>query len=149
MGPKRKPLIAANWKMFKTIPEAVAFATALQEEVGSCDDREVVIAPPFTALHSVREVLSRKGYSLSAQNCHWEEKGAFTGEISPVMLKGLGCDYVIVGHSERRQIFGETDEMIGRKTVAVLETGCCRSFVSGRYWSKESRGGLSRSSEPR
>jgi triosephosphate isomerase len=140
MNAARKVLIAANWKMFKTIPEAVEFANTVQKETGACDDREVVIAPPFTALQSVRSVLSQKGYHLSAQNCHWEEKGAFTGEVSPVMLKSLGCDYVIVGHSERRQIFGETDEMIRKKTAAVLEHGMLPIICVGEILDQRERG---------
>lgn len=140
MNPTRKPLIAANWKMFKTIPEAVEFTTRLQEETGACDDREVVIAPPFTALQAVRGVLSQKGYYLSSQNCHSEEKGAFTGEVSPVMLRDLGCDYVILGHSERRHIFGETDEMIRKKTAAVLKDGMVPIVCVGEVLDQRERG---------
>ena len=116
----RIPLIAGNWKMHKSIEEALTFVRSIQEETGPMHDREVVVAPPFTALHAVRQALCETGYRLSAQNCHWQEKGAFTGEVSPVMLKSLGCDYVIIGHSERRQIFGETDEMIMKKTASVF-----------------------------
>ena len=117
----KKTLVAANWKMYKTIEEAVSFAETLQREVGPLDDREVVIAPPFTALSAVRGVIRQKGYGLSAQNCHWEDKGAFTGEVSVSMLKDVGCDYVMVGHSERRHLFGETDEIVKKKLDAVLE----------------------------
>jgi triosephosphate isomerase (TIM) len=116
----RIPLIAANWKMYKTIPEAVAFVEELQNEVGPCVDREVVVSPPFTALAAVREVLQETGFSLAAQNCFWEGAGAYTGEVSPVMLQDLGCRYVIVGHSERRQIFGETDAMVRNKVAALF-----------------------------
>jgi triosephosphate isomerase (TIM) len=140
MNPNRKPLIAANWKMFKTIAEAVGFAKTLQEETGACNDREVVIAPPFTALQAVRTVLTQKGYNLSAQNCHWEEKGAFTGEVSSVMLKDLGCDYVLVGHSERRQLFGETDEMIQKKTFAVLKNGMLPIVCVGEVLDQREQG---------
>jgi triosephosphate isomerase (TIM) len=140
MSPSRKPLIAANWKMFKTIPEAVEFAGALQKDIGASADREVVIGPPFTALEAVRGVLREKGYYLSAQNCHYEEKGAFTGEVSPVMLRDLGCDYVIVGHSERRQIFGETDETVRRKAAAVLKYGMLPIVCVGEVLDQREQG---------
>lgn len=119
----RKSLVAANWKMHKTISEAVKFVEELQKLVGSLDDREVLIVPPFTALHAVGNALNRGDFFLGAQNCFWEEKGAYTGEISPVMLKDVGCSYVLVGHSERRNIFGETDEMISKKVKALLRAG--------------------------
>lgn len=119
----RKTLIAANWKMHKTIKESVEFVKTLQEKLPLREDRDVMIAPPFTALSAVRSVINRKDIGLGAQNCHWEEKGAFTGEISPVMLVDIGCDYVIVGHSERRHIFGETDDMINKKVKAALDKG--------------------------
>ncbi|MGC9194071.1 MAG: triose-phosphate isomerase [Syntrophobacteraceae bacterium] len=121
MNPDRKVLIAANWKMHKTPSEAISFMETLQKQTGPLDDREVLVAPPFTALKALRDVLKQKGYSLGAQNCHWEEKGAFTGEISTAMLKDLGCSYVIVGHSERRQLFGETDQTVRLKTAAVIK----------------------------
>ena len=116
----RIPLVAANWKMYKTIPQAVAFAEELQKEVGPCKDREIAIGAPFTALAAVREVLQQTGFSLAAQNCYWEDAGAYTGEVSPVMLQDLGCRYVMVGHSERRQIFGETDAMVQKKVAALF-----------------------------
>ncbi len=117
-------MMAANWKMHKTIGEAVSFARGLQGEVGSLRDREVVIAPPFTALSAVKAVLKEEdGFRLAAQNCHQEEKGAFTGEVSVAMLRDAGCSYVIVGHSERRHIFGETDEVIRDKVAAVFRGG--------------------------
>lgn len=140
MNPNRRPLIAANWKMFKTIPEAVAFAGAIQEAAGPVSDREVVIAPPFTAIHSVREKLNANGYKLAAQNCWWQEKGAFTGEISPVMLKDIGCDYVIVGHSERRQIFGESDDTIRRKVGAVFSHGMVPILCVGEILEQREQG---------
>lgn len=140
MNPKRKPLLAANWKMFKTIPEAVSFTQSLQERVGPCEDREVTIAPPFTALEAVRRVMNGKGYALSAQNCSWEDKGAFTGEVSPVMLKDLGCEYVIVGHSERRHIFGETDQTVQKKTAAVFRHGMTPVVCVGEVLEQRERG---------
>lgn len=140
MNPDRIPLIAANWKMFKTIPEAVSFISSIQEEAGSVNDREVAIAPAFTALLAVREKLNRNGYKLAAQNCWWQEKGAFTGEVSPVMLKDLGCDYVIVGHSERRQIFGETDEVIRQKASAVFSHGMVPIVCVGEILDQREQG---------
>lgn len=118
---ERKPFIAANWKMHKTREEGVRFVEALQREVGVVEDREVVIAPPFTALAAVRAVMKKPGFKLAAQNCHFEEKGAYTGEVSAIMLKDVGCDYVILGHSERRHLFGETDDMIRRKLGVVFQ----------------------------
>lgn len=119
----RKNLIAANWKMHKSISEAVSFVESLQKEVNSLVDREVLIAPPFTALSSVRKVMTRKGFKLGAQNCHWADKGAYTGEISCDMLRDAGCDFVIVGHSERRHVFGESDEEIEKKVSAAFKYG--------------------------
>jgi len=121
---EKKSLIAANWKMFKTLTEAVSFTESLQREVGPLDeDREVVIAPPYTALAAVRNAIWRADFKLAAQNCHWEENGAFTGEVSCTMLRDVGCDYVILGHSERRHLFGETNETIQKKLAAVFRFG--------------------------
>jgi triosephosphate isomerase (TIM) len=119
---KRKPLIAANWKMYKTIDEAVSFAEEFQGLIGPLKDREVVIAPPFTALAALRAAVRQEGFRVAAQNCHWEEKGAYTGEISTAMLKDIGCEYVIIGHSERRHIFLETDDMMAKKVTAAYRS---------------------------
>jgi triosephosphate isomerase len=140
MNPNRKPLVAANWKMYKTVAEAISFVKSVQEETGPCADREVVIAPAFTALKEVRAILKQQGYSLAAQNCHWEESGAFTGEISPIMLKDLGCEYVIIGHSERRQLFGETDETVRLKAGAVLKAGMAPVICVGEVLEKREQG---------
>lgn len=140
MNPNRKPLIAANWKMFKTVGEAISFVKSIQKETGACVDREVLIAPPFTALNEVRSILTQRGYTLGAQNCHWEEKGAFTGEISPIMLKDLGCEYVIVGHSERRQMFGETDETVRLKAAAVFKAGMTPVICVGEVLDQREQG---------
>ncbi|MEJ5364371.1 MAG: triose-phosphate isomerase [Desulfosoma sp.] len=119
----RRPLMAANWKMHLSIAEGVSFIAKLHEIVGNPPDREVLIAPPFTHLWPLREPMAAAGFSLAAQNCHWEAQGAYTGEVSLAMIAETGCRYVIVGHSERRHIFGESDAWIGRKTAAALSRG--------------------------
>ncbi len=127
----RTACIAANWKMYKTVGEAVEFVRKLREKIETFDDREVVIAPPFTSLYALKDLVKGAGISLAGQNCHWEEKGAFTGEISPVMLKDVGCSYTIVGHSERRQYFGENDEDINKKLKALIKVGIKPIFCIG------------------
>jgi len=126
-----RPMIAANWKMHKTVPEAVALAKQLREAFPEPGDRDIVIAPTFTALRAVGEILKGSPVHLSAQNMHWEEKGAFTGEISPAMLVDAGCGFVILGHSERRTLFGETDGIINRKVRAALKAGLRPIFCIG------------------
>ena len=119
----RKPIIAGNWKMNKTIEESVQLANGIKRSLFDCDDIEVVLCPPFTSLSDVKDVLLDTRISLGAQNIYWESKGAFTGEVSPVMLKALGCAYVIIGHSERRAYFGETNETVNKKVKAALSEG--------------------------
>jgi len=116
----RLPFIAGNWKMNKTVGEALDLVRELKNAVSGVTGVEVAVAPPFTALHAVHKELEGSSIGLAAQNLYWEEKGAFTGEISPLMLKELGCQYVIIGHSERRQFFGETDETVNRRIRAAL-----------------------------
>jgi triosephosphate isomerase len=116
----RLPFIAGNWKMNKTVGEALDLVRQLKASISGMEGIEVAVAPPFTALHAVHKELEGSSIRLAAQNLFWEEKGAYTGEVSPPMLKELGCQYVIVGHSERRQFFGETDETVNRRLKAAL-----------------------------
>lgn len=123
---QRRPLIAGNWKMHKTVAEALELATALKNAVAPgarSRDVEVVIAPPFTALYPVARRIEGSAVALGAQDLFWEDKGAFTGEVSAAMLLDVGCTYVLVGHSERRQHFGETDAAVNLKAKAALKAG--------------------------
>jgi len=119
--PTRKPLIAGNWKMYKTALEARDSAAALAKLVSDVKTSDVMIAPPYTALAAVSDVVQDTNIALGAQNLYWEAEGAYTGEISPSMLKATGCQYVIIGHSERRQYFGETDQGVNRKIKATVK----------------------------
>jgi triosephosphate isomerase len=127
----RIPLIAGNWKMYKTCDEAVDTARRLVELVGDVAERDIMIAPPFTALAQVSQIITASPIGLGAQNLYWEKEGAFTGEISPAMLTSAGCRYVIVGHSERRQFFGETDKSVNQKTRAAIAQGLIPVFCIG------------------
>ena len=119
----RVPLIAGNWKMFKTCSEAVDSATRLTELVSDIENVDIMIAPTFTSLAVVSEVILNTRIDLGAQNIFWEKEGAFTGEISAPMLISAGCQYVIIGHSERRQYFGETDETVNQRMRAANSSG--------------------------
>jgi len=127
----RTPLIAGNWKMFKTCSEAVATTAVLVKNVADVSGRDVMIAPPYTALYPVSEVLAGSRVSLGAQNLFWEKEGAYTGEISAAMLASAGCRYVIIGHSERRQYFNETDETVNRRIQAALKGALIPVFCVG------------------
>jgi triosephosphate isomerase len=113
--------MAANWKMNKTVAETGAFLNEFIPVVRDVKDIDIVIAPPFTSLYAASAILKNTDIKLSAQNVFYEEKGAFTGEVSPAMLSDIGCKYVIIGHSERRQYFKETDEIVNRKIKASLK----------------------------
>ncbi|MEO2066580.1 MAG: triose-phosphate isomerase [Desulfurobacteriaceae bacterium] len=119
----RRLLIAGNWKMNKTVPEAIELVRGLKERLKGVEDRDVLICPPFTALYPVSKELEDSQILLGGQNMFYEEKGAFTGEISPLMLKDVGCSFVILGHSERRHIFGEDDKLINKKVISAVKHG--------------------------
>jgi len=119
----RRPVIAGNWKMYKTQAETRAFFDAFKPLVASSTHCDMVIAPPYTALAAAVEAARGSTISIGAQDVHWAGEGAFTGEVSTKMLVEVGCRYVIIGHSERRQYFGETDEWVNKKTRAALEAG--------------------------
>ena len=137
----RKPLISGNWKMNLNHFEAIQTVQKLAYLVGKdeLEKADVSIHPPFTDIRSVQTVLDadKVGYALGAQHCHWEDKGAYTGEVAPVFLAKLGVEYVICGHSERRELFGETDEMVNKKVAAILQHGmtpimCCGETLDQR-----------------
>ena len=117
----RTPLIAGNWKLHKTLTEAVELVGALKTAVKDVENVEILVAPPFTAISMLATKLAGSNIKLAAQNCYFEPTGAYTGEVSAPLLKDAGCDYVIIGHSERRQIFAESNETINNKVKAVLE----------------------------
>jgi len=119
----RKPFIAGNWKMVKTAADTKAYVQAFKSLVADVKDRDIVLCAPYTALWALAESVKGTSIRVGAQNAHWEEKGAFTGEISIGMLKEAGVSYVVVGHSERRQYFGETDATVNKRTLAVLAGG--------------------------
>src|SRR5208283_6169847 len=126
----RRPLIAGNWKMNTTVEEAVDLVKDMLSGLNEVSRIDRVLCPPFISLQVVSEIVKASTIVVGAQNMYFEGKGAFTGEISPLMLKGL-CKYVILGHSERRQFFGETDEIVNRKIKAALATGLLPIFCIG------------------
>lgn len=132
----RKPIIAGNWKMNKTIKEAVAFVNEIKGQVENTDV-EVVLCAPATMLKDMKEAAKGSNVKVGAQNMHYEESGAFTGEIAPAMLKEIDVDYVVIGHSERRQYFNETDETVNKKVLKALEVKitpimCCGETLEER-----------------
>jgi triosephosphate isomerase len=118
-----KPFIAGNWKMFKTVPEAVDMVKKLHEASLGLEKAQFVVIPAYTALSEVSRALQGSPVKIGAQNMHWEERGAFTGEVAAPMLKDVGCNFVVIGHSERRQLFGETNETVNKKIRAALTHG--------------------------
>ena len=119
----RKPVVAGNWKMHKTAAEAAAYVEALKPTANGANDREIIVAPPFPALPSAVAASRGTRIKICAQNLHWEPTGAYTGEVSAGMLAAIGCSHVIIGHSERRQYFGETDGTVHLKVLAALDAG--------------------------
>ncbi|PKN02029.1 MAG: triose-phosphate isomerase [Elusimicrobia bacterium HGW-Elusimicrobia-1] len=119
----RRPIIAGNWKMYKSLAEALDLVENLKLSCSSVADRDVVVCPPFTALAIVSQSIKKSALKLGAQNLHWEKEGAYTGEVSAKMIVDAGCYYVIIGHSERRQYFGETDDTVNKRTKAALAAG--------------------------
>jgi triosephosphate isomerase (TIM) len=119
----RRRVIAGNWKMYKTLADTRAFFSSFLPLVANAKRCDIVVAPPFTAISTAADCVKGSNVAIGGQNVHWEKEGAFTGEISTSMLVEAGCRYVIIGHSERRQFFGETDETVAKKTKAALQVG--------------------------
>lgn len=126
-----EPIIAGNWKMNKDPAESRTLVQEVMKSIGDVKDRIVIIIPPFTSLSSVNELIRNTRFKLGGQNMHWERSGAYTGEISGLFLKALGCEYVVLGHSERRHVMGETDETINKKLKVALEIGLIPIFCVG------------------
>jgi len=136
----RTPVIAGNWKLFKKTAEAVQLVEGIIPLIKGKSGVEIIVAPVFTVLAGVAKAIAGSPVRLAAQNCYWEEEGAFTGEVSPGMLLDAGCSHVIIGHSERRQYFGETDETVNRKIKAALATGLTVIFCIGETLAERESG---------
>ena len=136
----RTPFIAANWKMHKTVHEAVVFIKEFRRVAKDIADIEIVVAPPFTALHAAAEAARSSAIGIAAQDTYWEREGAFTGEISTAMIKEAGAEYVIIGHSERRRLFHETDETVNRKLGAALTAQLTPIVCVGETLEERDRG---------
>jgi triosephosphate isomerase len=136
----RKPVMAGNWKLFKTSGEAVEFVNSLIPLVKDRNDVEIILAPVFTVLCTVKKVVDGSGIFIAAQDCFWEDEGAYTGEVSPEMLVDAGCSHVIIGHSERRQFFFETDDTINKKIKAAVKRGLTAIFCIGETLSEREAG---------
>jgi triosephosphate isomerase len=117
----RKPIIAGNWKMYKTLTEAADFVKALSPLVADVHDKVVLVCPPYPVIKDVCDIVCSSNIAVGAQNLFWEDEGAYTGEVSATMLRSVGCKYVIIGHSERRQYFGETNETVNKKLLAAIK----------------------------
>lgn len=139
-NPARRALVAGNWKMHRTLAESVALARAVAETSRIGPRTDVVVAPVFTALNAVRGALAGTPIGVAGQNVYWEEQGAFTGEVSAVMLRDVGCQWCIVGHSERRQLFGDTDAMVHKRVLAVQKHGMTPIACLGETLSERESG---------
>lgn len=136
----KKPFIAGNWKMYKTVPEAVELAKAIRVQSQQLTDAELVVIPPFTALSEVKKAIEGSSVRLGAQNLFWEKEGAFTGEVSAAMLKSAGCDYIVIGHSERRQYFAETNETVNKKIKSALAYELIPIVCIGEFLEERQKG---------
>jgi triosephosphate isomerase len=136
----RTPLIAGNWKMYKTVNDTVVFVKELRELVKDAVGVDIVVAPPFTAVHAAAAAARSTRIGVAAQDLYWEREGAFTGEVAPAMIKEAGATYAIVGHSERRRLFGETDVMVSRKTMAAIGAGLTPIVCIGETLEERERG---------
>ena len=138
----RTPMLAGNWKMHKTISESIDLTVRLKYACDSLDDRDVVVCPPFTALQAVTETLSDSEIEVGAQNMHYEEEGAFTGEVSPTMVTDTDAGWVILGHSERRELFGEDDEILRKKLRAAVDHNLKVFFCIGETLDQREAGNV-------
>src|SRR5947207_2185088 len=136
----RIPFIAGNWKMYKSVHESVVFVKELRSLVKDVTDVEIVVAPPFAAIHPAAEAARNSNIGIAAQDLHWEREGAFTGEVSATMLKEAGAEYVIIGHSERRRYFHETDALVSRKVVAAIQAELTPIVCVGETLEERERG---------
>jgi len=136
----RIPIIAGNWKMYKTDQEAKELASSLKKSLGQVDGVRIVLCPPFTALTTVHSIIKDSKLELGAQNMHWEVEGAFTGEVSAQMLLALGCRYVILGHSERRSYFSEDDQVINKKVKTAVKGGLIPIICVGEKLDQREKG---------
>ncbi|MCX6355384.1 MAG: triose-phosphate isomerase [Candidatus Aureabacteria bacterium] len=136
----RTPLIAGNWKMHKTVRFAIELVAGLKRELYDEKETEIVVCPPFTALSPVGEIVQGSPIKLGAQDLYWESEGAYTGEISAPMLKEVGCSFVIIGHSERRRLFKETNETVNRKITAAISSGLTPIMCIGETLEKREQG---------
>jgi len=136
----RIPFVAGNWKMFKTVHDAVVYAKEFRSLVKDVEDVEIVLAPPFTAIHAVAEAVRNTVVGVAGQDLFWENEGAFTGEVSAPMIKEAGAEYVIIGHSERRQHFGETDLTVNRKVAAAQSAQLTPIVCVGETLEQRERG---------
>ena len=136
----RIPLIAGNWKMYKTVAEAVKYIKEFRDLVKDIEDVEIVIAPPFTAVYAATDAARNSNVAIAAQDVYWEREGAFTGEVSGPMIREAGAELVIIGHSERRTLFGETDAAVNRKVHAAYAAGLCPIACVGETLDQRERG---------